>query len=308
VIARRSDPAPAAGVEGLLTHLLPLEHALIALALVRAVPREWTGPAVAATLALAFAGFAVHTSHEHARRAGAGWGRPHYEPDLAREAGATHGLLFFDDDEGYELAHDPAALPSHDLEAVRMRGDDHDRLVYDLLGHPPTHRYVFGRGTSSVSSWTPNGGDVWRFEAEADFPPVAASDGSLGQVAAIEAPGTCASDSHALALTPTGSADASVTLELPVPRGSAGPAKRSWVVTPRAFQRGSAGAADLVLVAAPGGPPLAQWSWTDAAKMPACNDLSPKTIDLGTTQTRLWLVLTARGGAVALDRTTMRGR
>src|ERR1019366_1950678 len=300
--------APAAGDEGLLAHVLPIEHALIALALVVAVPRTWSGAATAATLAFALAGFGVHASHEHAKRAAAGWGRPHYEPDVPREAGATHGLLFFDDDDGYELAHDPAALPSHALEAVRMRGDDHDRLVYDLLGHPPAHRYVFSRGVASVSSWTPNGSETWRFEAEADVPPAIAPGRAIGQVEAIDAAGTCASDSHALALTPTGAAEASVTIELPVPRGSTGPTKRSWVVTPRAFQRRSAGAADLVLVADAGGPPLAQWSWTDAAKMPACNDLSPKTIDLAAGQTRLWLVLTARGGAVALDRTTMRGR
>ena len=305
---RHDDAAPAASVEGLLAHVVPIEHALIALALVIAVPPRWSAPAIAATLAFALAGFGVHASHDHARRAAAGWGRPHYEPDIAREAGATHGILFFDDDEGFELAHDPAALPSHGIEAIRMRGDDHDRLAYDLLGHPPTHRYVVSHGAPAVSSWTPSGGDTWRFEAEADFPPVIAPDRSLGQVAAIDAPGTCASDNHALGLTPAGAADASATIELPIPRGSSVPTKRSWMVTPRAFQRGGAGAAELALVAALGAAPLAQWSWSDAAKTPICSELSPKTVELASGQTRLWLVLTARGGPVALDRTTLRAR
>jgi hypothetical protein len=344
----RIDAAPAAGVEGLMAHLLPIEHALLALALVTALPQAWSGRAVAATMACALGGFAVHASYEHARRAGEGWGRPHYEPDVAREAGATHGLLFFDDDEGYELARDPSAVPSHAIEAVRMRGDDHDRLVYDVLGHPPTHRYVSSHGAASVSSWTPNGGDLWRFEAEADYPPpldalLGPRGAGAGRVAPIEALGTCASDGHALELAPAGSDEASVVLELPIPRGPAGPTKRSWTITPRAFERGSAGAAKLVLLsdlaapptasptASPAAPPtaspapakpasakpaqapppppsqLAEWSWNDAARIPACTDLPAKTIELTAGETRLWLVLTAHGGPVALDRTTLRG-
>ena len=79
-------------------------------------------------------------------------------------------------------------------------------------------------------------------------------------------------------------------------------------MTPRALQRGSEGAADLVLVATLDGPPLAEWSWTDAAgSPPTCVELPTKTIELGD-QTRTWLVLTARGGSVALDRTSLRAR
>ena len=220
--------SPVSGASALVD-VLPLEHALIALALGLAIPWTWLGSVVTATIAFALAGFALHASHEHARIAAGGLGRPHYEPDAAREAGATHGLLYFDDDEGYELAHDPGATASHGLLAVRTRGDDHDRLLFDLLGRPPTHRHVSGRSGPSVSSWTPNGSDTWRFEAEADFPPVAASDPSSGRVEVIDALGTCASDAHALALVPVGAAEASVTLELPVPRGA----------TPRRGARGS---------------------------------------------------------------------
>jgi hypothetical protein len=36
--------------------------------------------------------------------------------------------------------------------------------------------------------------------------------------------------------------------------------------------------------------------------------LQAKTVDLGPDTTRAWLVMTAKGGAVALDRTTLRAR
>ena len=193
--------------------------------------------------------------------------------------------------------------------AVRTRGDDHDRLLFDLLGRPPTHRHVSGRSGPSVSSWTPNGGDTWRFEAEADFPPVAASDPSSGRVEVIDALGTCASDAHALALVPVGAAEASVTLELPVPRGATAAPRRTWVVTPRAFQRGGPGQGEVALVGSLGGPPLARWSWTDATRGgTSCSELPGKPVELGGDIMRAWLVVTARGGAVALDRTMLRAR
>ena len=184
-----------------------------------AFPHAWFGVVATATVALSLAGFAVHTSHEHARMAAAGLGRPHYEPDVAREAGATHGLLFFDDDEGYELAHDPAATASHGIEAVRVRGDDHDRLLFDLLGPPADPPAPLGpHRTRACRRGRRTGGDTWRFEAEADYPPVAVSDPSVGRAEVVDALGTCASDAHALAVAPAGAAEASVTLELPVPR------------------------------------------------------------------------------------------
>jgi hypothetical protein len=300
--------SPDAGASALID-VLPVQHALVALTLGLAIPLERLGSATAATVAFALAGFALHTSHDHARMAAAGLGRPHYEPDVAREAGATHGLLFFDDDDGFELAHDPEATPSHNVVAVRIRGDDHDRLLYDLLGRPPTHKHVSGHSGHTVSAWTPSGTDTWRFEAEADFPPVATWGPAVGRPEVVSALGTCASDAHALALVPTGTAPASMTIELPVPRGSSPTPRRTWVVTPRTFQRGGPGVGELTLVTSPGGPPLAQWSWADASPTaPTCPDLAGKPVELGGDTTRAWLVVTARGGAVALDRTTLRAR
>jgi hypothetical protein len=299
-----ADVTPGAGAAA-LTNLLPVEHALVALTLVLSFPGRALGPAATVTVGLALAGFAVHVSNDHQRVATDGLGRPRYEPDVAREAGTTHGLLFFDDDEGYELANDPGVTPSHGLQAVRLRNDDHDRLLYDLLGHPQTHRYVLGHTASSVAAWSPGGGD-WRFEGEADFPPVAAPDPRTGRVEVVE--GSCASDGHALALTPAGAAEATTTIELPVPRGTGAAPKRSWLVTPRVLQQGGAGTADLALVTALGAPSLAEWTWVDAAHGPTCSDLPGRTVELGGDRTRAWLVITARGGPVALDKTTLRPR
>jgi hypothetical protein len=297
----------------LLADVLPVEHALVALGLARWFPRAYA-PAATAALAFALGGFAVHTSYDHRLVAEAGIGRPRFEPDVAREANVSHGLLFFDDDQGYELAYDPAVPASHGVQAVRMRGDDHDRLLYDSLGHPAVHRYVAaGAEGPSLTSFTPSSGgsDMWRFESESDWPPI---NQTGGRAELIEAAGNCASGGHALALVPAEGAQASAWIELPVPRGLSPPAPSTWTVTPRVFQRGPAGSATLELYSAltslskGGAEPAASWSWRDAANFPSCLELSAKTVDLGATAARAWLVLTARDGAVALDETTLRAR
>jgi len=286
--------------------VVPIEQTLVALAIVRLFPGSVTRAATAA-LALAAAGFALHASYDHEQIASAERGRPSFEPDVAREANVSHGLLFFDDDQGYEIASDPGATPSHGIEAVRKRGDDHDRLLYDALGHPAVHRYVVGSTSANASPWTPPGGasDTWRFEAESDWPPVAPSHGWAEIVAATA---SCASDGRALALNPTGGAEASMLLELPVPRGTAPPPRRTWTIAPRVFQRGGAGQGTIAVVLAPGGPPLAQWSWKDAASAPYCTELPGQPVELGADRRQAWLVVTARGGPVCVDKTTLRPR
>jgi hypothetical protein len=292
----------------LLLAIVPLEHALVAYALATLFPRHLAS-AVLALGALSLAGFAVHTSNDHEAVAKAGLGRPLYEPDEAREANVTHGILFFDDDGAYELAHDPAVAASHGVQAVRMRGDDHDRLLYDLLGHPQSHRYAAAASSASVTGWVPPGGnsDSWRFEAESDYP-AAASDGAFASVPAE--PIACASDSHALVVTPS-RAGGSVTIALPLPRGASLPERTSWTVTPRVVQRGSAGTATADLVLDPPSKPLATWTWSDLPSgtlhAPWCMDLPARTVEVGKA-TRAWLVVHATGGDVTLDRTTLRPR
>jgi hypothetical protein len=306
-----SAVSPGAGARELAA-VIPVEHALIALAIAHLSVTSLACTTLV-TYALALAGFAVHASHDHEKLASGDLGRPRYEPDVAREASIAAGLLFFDDDQGFELAYDPTVLASHDVQAVRMRGDDHDRLLYDSLGHPGTvRRYVASANSASANLWTPPGAgtDSWRFESESDWPPVAAWG---GRPEVLDSPNPCASDGRVLALSPWTSAapssgDASVTIALPVPRGPTPAERKTWAVAPRVLQRGGKGSGTLVLVAALDGPPLAQWAWDDAAKTATCLDLPAQQVELGGERPRAWLVLHAHGGAVALDKTTLRSR
>jgi hypothetical protein len=289
-----------------LGHVYPIEHALLGVGTAAVMPRFPARTAVL-VMALSLAGFALHTSHAHIAAAASGDGHPRFEPDVTREANVTSGLLFFDDDEGYELASDPGVLASHGVEAARMRGDDHDRLLYDLLGHPASHRYVSAAASASVNVWAPpnNGSDTWRFESEADWPPLQVSGGRAGVVDGV---GMCPSDAKAVVLTPSGKGDAKMAVDLPIPPGAPSGASHTWHVIPRVFLQGGPGEATMTLVEKPGGPPLATWSWKDAANGPGCVEIGEKTATFAAEDRRAWLVITARGGAVALDKTVVRPR
>jgi hypothetical protein len=158
-----------------------------------------------------------------------------------------------------------------------------------------------------VIGWSPpgEGSDSWRFETESDWPP---ADVSGGSVEATDERGSCASGGRTLVLTPTGTGEATFTVELPVPRSTSPPDRRSWLVTPRVFERGSGGHGTMALIDRPGGEPLLHWEWTDNARAPSCMELSPSTIELGGDRLHTWLVVTAHGGSIAVDRTVLRGR
>ncbi|MGA7121373.1 MAG: hypothetical protein WBY94_14810 [Polyangiaceae bacterium] len=306
-LAIRGGPKPPdAGTQ--LVASLPLEHALMAFGVFCLFRRTFASGAVG-TIAAAVAGFALHASHVHQALAASDDGHPRFDPDVVREANVTHGLLFFSDDVGYELAHDPGVVASHGIEAARLRGDDHDRWLFDSLGHPPSHRYVADAATASVPWWSPpSAGEAWRFEAESDWPPMSGTTG-IAEVARVANP--CASDGRVLRLTPTGpSVAASVTLALPFPNeptDSAGTV--SWIVTPRVLQAGEGAVGLLRLVEELGQTPLAEWSWNDSAKPASCADLPARTVELAKERARAWLILGAQGGAVMLDKTTiLRGR
>jgi hypothetical protein len=289
-----------------LGHVLPVEHALLGVAVVAAMPRL-PGRAAVLVMSLSLAGFALHTSHAHIAEASSGEGHPRFEPDVTREANVTNGLLFFDDDEGYELASDPGVLASHGIQAARMRGDDHDRLLYDLLGHPASHRYVSAAASASVSVWAPpnNGSDTWRFEAESDWPP---GQVTKGTAAIVDGAGMCPSDAKAISLTPTKDYQGFVVIDLPIPPGAATTAAHTWHVIPRVFIQGGPGEGTLGLVETPGAPDLATWTWKDTANGPGCVEIGEKTVTLAANVRRVALVLGARGGSVALDKTVLRAR
>jgi len=278
---------------GILVEVLPIEHVLVALAVARAFPAA-IGRATLVLFSLALGGFAVHVAYDHERIASGGIGRPHYEPDVPRDLGVTHGLIFFDDDEGYELAADPDALASHGIEAARLRSDDHDRLLFDILGHPPAHRYTVPKtGAPTLPTFSPGSGDTWRFEAEADLVP---PGGSI-----VDAAG-CGTDARAVAID----AEGAVTIELPIPRGATPSERRTWQVVPRVLDRGGHGSGTLELFAAVGGPPLTTWTWTESAKSPRCFELAAHAVELGGDRSHAWWIMTAHGGSAAFDRTVLR--
>jgi hypothetical protein len=292
----------------LFADVLPVEHAVIAFAVAGVLPEVPFARRALLVLAVAVFGFSIHSAFEHRALAEREGGRPMYEPDLAKKGNVDHGLLFFDTDHGFNLAHDPAVTASHGVEAVRLRNDDRDRLLYDWLGHPFSHIYRFSlTGTPVVESWVPPPivDDVYRFEAEADWPPLS-QGGGYAQAAWVS--GTGASGDRALEVIPTGGQDAWAELELPIPR------KDSYRLSPRVLLRSTGGEGRLVLFTeGPDGARTekARWEWKDNV-----SSSIHKTLDLAeesfifegnpSSVTAARLVLWASKGPVALDKTTLK--
>ncbi len=281
----------------LLADVLPVEHALMAVGVACLLQRVSVVRRGLVVVAVALAGFGVHAVFDHLELAKRDGGRPAYEADVAHEAAIAHGLVFFDSDAGFDLAYDPKAEASHEILAARQRNDDHDRLLYEHLGRPPTYAYRFAAEGSTLSVWVPTAGtndDFWRFEAEADWPPLSQSGGWADPVWAS---GTCASGERALTVRPVPEAGtATVSIELPAPR------EGRWLVTPRVLRRGGKGKGKLHLVGSDGAP--VDWEFGDAEGHDACSDLTPQEVALGPRAGRL--ILTATGGPVTLDRTNLR--
>lgn len=285
--------------------VLPLEHALLGYGLAGAFASSFHRIATI-TLGLALGGFSVHAVHAHAAAGASDIGRPRFEPDVLQQANATAGLLFFDDDQGFELANVPGADPAHGGQAARLRGDDHDRVLYEMAGRPSARRYVVMASGASTTFWSPTSPSplFWRFEAESDWPPMIASGGAASR---LQVTTSCVSGGGALALSPSGTSEARLTLELPVPAAPMAGPTRIWTVTPRIYELGQAAEGTLdVVVGSPESPSLAHWSWRDQPGSPSCRDLAPASVELGRPPARAWLVFTARGGQVALDRTLLR--
>ncbi len=129
---------------------------------------------------LVCAGFcAVHavaasTSRWHHAMVG-GW--PRLRADASHESQISgRGLVFFGNDEAFNLAYDPRAEPSHEPTA-RQHNDDHDCSRPTTGWASPGLRLQDGdqrgdpRSTPSTSSrWQQRG--LWRFESEADWLPL----------------------------------------------------------------------------------------------------------------------------------------
>ena len=298
----------------LFADVLPIEHALLALAVARLVsaPRYVRG--ALAVLATALAGFAVHASFDHGKLAERDGGRPMFEPDLLARANVTSGLVFVDTDHGYALGHDPAARIKNGLVVARIRGDDRDRLLYDRLDHPPTYVYRFdfppaaAPGTAGASSppvvvpivvpWAPPVlSDTLRFEAEAEWPVLAQSGGFAVPVFCD----ACAGGARALMLTPVPlSGRARATISVPVPqagRYSVGVRVVQGTKLPHATTRGPTVPEGTLTVGDQ------RWEWIDVEGA-ACADLPNREVVLAPPVAHF--SLEAHGGAVALDRVSLK--
>jgi len=295
--------------------VLPIEHALLALAVAFVLPSVPLLRRASGLLALSLLGFAVHGAFEHEALAQRDGGKPMYDAEDGRNLGK--GLLFFDTDHGFDLAYDPFADPLHAVLAARLRGDDHDRLLVERLEHPQTHVYRGDSKRTGVGGWTAKAGgtkDLWRFEAEADWPPLTQHDGWAEPVWVSN---SCATEGRALTLhvlsgAPSVPARSAVaTIDLPVPRTG------KWIVLPRILRRGGPGHATLRLI--PRGRPLTPsdasltWEWDDklvGAETPTdtCKELPPLETAHGVELDAAGAVweLTATGGDVTLDQTTLK--
>ena len=281
--------------------VLPVEHALVAVALAATLRADYTRKAWA-LLGASTALFAVHGSVAHRALSDRDGGAPMFEPDRAKDAGADHGLVFVDTDHGFGLAFDPDRAASKKLVVARLRGDDHDRLLFENLGRPSTFAYRYAGGAVTVQPFVPPdardvfGKESWRFESEVDWPPLA-QDG--GWAIPEWASGTCASGGQVLTLHPTDPvATAHATLALPAPRAG------TWSVLPRVWLRGTGGRGKLRLRSA-GGALLGEWGWTDdpGAHAPRCVELGTQIVTLPAGEARL--DLEAAGAEIALDRTLL---
>jgi hypothetical protein len=238
------DASYPGGGARLLVDALPAEHVLIAAALAR-----WGGRAAAhgapsalvacATAAVMLAGFALRGSHQHALLRERDGGRPLYDPALVAASTAPRSLVFVDGDHAFNLGHDPSSRSAQQGRVVaRARGDDRDRLLWQRLGQPPAWRFRLdpwgpAPAAAHLEPWSaPAQAGAWRFEAEAEWPPLAQHGGYA--LAAWLSPSSCVSSGIALGLVRTGPQQACVTVEVPWP------GEQPWQVVPSLVLAGPA--------------------------------------------------------------------
>ncbi|MBX3205890.1 MAG: hypothetical protein KF764_12525 [Labilithrix sp.] len=303
--------------------VLPVEHALVMLAVASLVTRSATPtptPTSTATstptpnaraftrgafavLALAAAGFAVHGAHEHGKLRDRDGGRPMFEPDVLARASLASGLVFVDTDHGFALGHDPAARPDTRVLVARLRGDDRDRMLFDALDRPPTWLYKLEppvapstETTATLTPWAPpESGLALRFETEAEWPPLAQQHGFAAPVWASG----CASGSRALALVPEPNQRATATVALPVPSPG------RWAVEVHVvhgatvpFARTARGPAPPEGALEIGGE---RWTWRPQE---ACATLPVKEVELSPPHARV--TIEAWNGPIAVDYVSIR--
>jgi hypothetical protein len=181
---------------------------------------------------------------------------------------------------------------------AREFGDDRDRLIWERLGRPPAYRYVYeGRENSkpAVVPWTPGPAPhPYRFEAEAEWPPIRQDGGSFEPVFAE---GTCAWGARLLAVNSEPDRPFQGAISFPVP------GEGTFRIGVHIAAIGDV-TARFVLRAGADAPPLATWTFASNRKDLNCSTLTEEFVNL---TGRGLLEVTARGGskifvdAVALE-------
>lgn len=197
--------------------VLPFEHSLVACAVFRYGLARFAVP-------VSLAGFALHTAYDHERLRTREGGRPMFEPGVLRRAGVERGLVFVDTDHGFSLGHDPAVSdPRRGIVVARRRHDAHDAVVWENLGRPAAYSYDLSLAPNepppAVRAFLPE--RSWRFEAEAEWPPLAVEHGSVEPIFP-----PCASAQRALALHPMDAQTLRVRLDV-----SVAAAGKYWIST-----------------------------------------------------------------------------
>jgi hypothetical protein len=281
--------------------VLPAEHVLVSVGVGLLVERAraraaWFDFARAAALVCAASalGFGIHAVYEHVSLRQRDGGRPLFETSVLAKAKVDHGLVFTGTDHAFNLAYDPSVRDAaREVVVAREYGDDRDRLLWEQMGRPPAHRYVFDgsdASTPSVIPWSPGPAPhPYRFEAEAEWPPVWQSG---GYVEPVFAQGTCAWGGKMLALHTRPDRPFHATISFPVPfpgrfRVAVHVASRGEIV------------ARFVLGQRGDDPPLATWSFTPARRDLTCATLPEEEVNLSG---RAFVEVAARGsGDLFLD-------
>ena len=291
--------------------VLPVEHALLALAVARLAGSVRFVRGAFALVAVVLVGFAVHGVFGHIQLAERDGGKPMFEPDLLARANITAGLVFVDTDHGFALGHDPDAKSRNGIVVARLHNDDRDRMLFDRLQHPPTFLYKFeippalaGQGPpaalASVVPWAPPSlSEPTHFEVEAEWP-VLTQQG--GYAVPVSGEG-CVSGARGLALVPAPlDGHARVTFDVPVlqpGKYAIGLRVAQGTRVPFVPSRGSALPAGRVTIG------KETWDWVDVEGA-ACADL--KTRDVKLTPPFVTVVFEADHGVVTLDRVSLQRR
>jgi hypothetical protein len=271
----------------LFADVLPLEHVLLAIAVVRL---RWSVVA----LPLSLVGFALHASFSHRALAEREGGRPMFEAGELARAGVDHGLVFVDTDHGFNLGHDPGQLDAqHGLVVARYEHDAHDWLLWNRLARPPSYRYQYSPSSSDAFAqlvrYEPSNSP--RYEAEAEWPPLGVHGGWVQPEFF-----PCASGGRGLALHPTEpGAGMSIDLELTALDSRPHQLRIGWILDPSVRRDTSLRLTGPKLALGPA--TLIPWDGEDAASGggQGCVEADAGIVILSTTPQQVRLEASASG-------------